>query len=767
MHRTTTRRAGVWITLSLLVSGLSVASASSSTAADPRIDLPRPAHGAAALRLVEGRIDDAAAVNGISAERLSGLLREDSTTWLDRDGALFFKEPVLDAPQPPEDDPVAQAPLAETFQLHSLPGARQTIFLDFDGAQASATGWHASYPGVPVTQPAWDPAGNGPSFTDAELAQVQTVWKIVAEDYAPFDVDVTTADPGPEAINRSSAADLQYGSHVVVTPSVATQDAICPGGCGGVAYINVFGRIQTSTGAGGDGYGYRQPAWVFSHMLSESAKSVGEAASHEAGHNLNLGHDANTSSSYEPGHNAWAPIMGVGYYRPISQWSQGSYPDADNQEDDVAIIGGIIGLRTDETPGTIAGAGIVPSGTAYITGRGDVDTFLLGSCSGTVGVTATAAELANLDIRLSLLNSAGVEVVAANPASGMSSASVATGMSASVSYGAAPGVYYASVDGVGNGPWSTGYDDYGSLGAYTLAATGCVAPRPTTTTLTSTLVDRVAQLSATVTATAGAPIGTVEFRDSGVLVGTGSVSPGSPTATMTTASLPNGVHDFRARFVPASLVEFAGSESAVSSLTVAPATTTTGLDASAVGQTVTLVAPVVATSGDPAGVVQFRDGATVVGTSGVGGGSSALVLTGVAAGTHSYTATFTPADPQLFTASASPARVVTVAAPAVTTPPPAVRAASTTRISAPKKAPAGSRPKVTITVTRGTAPVTGQVIVTVGAKKKLMTLGTTGVISLKVPRLRGSKLKISAVFTGTALVAPSTASRTITVKKRR
>ena len=37
------------------------------------------------------------------------------------------------------------------------------------------------------------------TYSAADLTEIQRVWQIVAEDYAPFDVNVTTADPGAAA----------------------------------------------------------------------------------------------------------------------------------------------------------------------------------------------------------------------------------------------------------------------------------------------------------------------------------------------------------------------------------------------------------------------------------------------------------------------------------------------------------------------------------------------------------------------------------------
>ena len=55
------------------------------------------------------------------------------------------------------------------------------------------------------------------NFSDAELTEIQRAWQVVAEDYAPFDVNVTTKDPGAAAIDRTSSTDSVYGTRAVIT----------------------------------------------------------------------------------------------------------------------------------------------------------------------------------------------------------------------------------------------------------------------------------------------------------------------------------------------------------------------------------------------------------------------------------------------------------------------------------------------------------------------------------------------------------------------
>ena len=435
--------------------------------------LADPARGRAAVTELGGRIDVAAARNDLSARALEDLLLEDRTMWLDETGRLYAVDPAPPAPEAPAGrasaDPAAGvAPLDQTFALHSNPGATRTIFLDVDGAVVSGTGWNTDS-GVGTTHPAWDPAGNGASFTDAEKLEVQKVWAIVAEDYAPWQVDVTTADPGTAGLTRTGPADLTYGTRALITPSPDAWSKLCDSQCGGVAYLGVYGGTGDPSPT--------QPAWVFPPALDDDAKAVAEAISHEVGHNLGLTHDGNATSDYDEGHGAWAPIMGASYYEPITQWSQGSYVGANNSQDDLATITGYLPRRADEAGPTVGGAAALPATgvSSYITDRTDVDAFRLGSCGSGATATISPAEVgADLDVKASLLDPGGAVVATSDPASTQVDRETASGMGASLTIPAGTGSTLL-VDGTGNGPWSTGYDDYASLGAYTVTVTGCTS----------------------------------------------------------------------------------------------------------------------------------------------------------------------------------------------------------------------------------------------------------------------------------------------------
>ena len=470
-----------------------------STSADAKVDRDGDSVSRAADRY------------GVSDAQLRSMLKADPSLRVSGAG-LYYVDP---APTKTADAPtvIGQAfPLGDTFLLHSKPGSQRTIYLDFNGQVVSGTWWNTSQGGTladGISHPAWGLSvgdggdGNPSAFNDTERMLIQDVFQRVAEDYAPFDVDVTTQDPGDAAIIRTDAADQVYGTRALISPSISAIEDICSGICGGVAFLDVF-DIEDATGIA-------QPAWVFPQALGpNNAKFIADATSHEVGHNLSLMHDGTTSLGYYSGHGAtrnrtflWGPIMGAPYDVAVTQWGLNEYPggklggpDGDpdgwqaNPDDIVTISQSGAPFRTDEAGNSIATAGPVPNGTSFISSRTDLDWYSLGNCAGTINVTANTADVSpNLDIQLELLSANGTVLATGNPPVAGQTYDIATGLDASVTATNAPeAAYFIRIDGIGAGSTSTSYNDYGSVGAYTLQVTGCGLPSVTEPSVPRNLV---------------------------------------------------------------------------------------------------------------------------------------------------------------------------------------------------------------------------------------------------------------------------------------
>eukprot|EP00775_Hariotina_reticulata_P014760 gene14760-14932_t len=196
------------------------------------------------------------------------------------------------------------------FQLSSRPAATKKIWLDFQGGIVTGTAWGAS-----VTVPAFDTDGSPTTFSTSERTTIVAVWRAVAEDYSFLDVDVTTINPGSLAGRGIRCMIGGDGTYVNA------------GGAGGIAYIGAFGKASLG------------PAFVFPKNLGPNfAKFIWEAASHEVGHTLGLQHDGSSSGSYYMGQGNWAPIMGAGYQKQVTQFDRGEYAGSNNPQDDIKVI---------------------------------------------------------------------------------------------------------------------------------------------------------------------------------------------------------------------------------------------------------------------------------------------------------------------------------------------------------------------------------------------------------------------------------------------
>ncbi len=376
------------------------------------------------------------------------------------------------------------------FQLHSRPGASRVLYLDFNGHSTLSWGTPA------IVSPAFQLSGTASPTDQLNLNAIRDIWLHVAEDFAAWDIDVTTEQPPTTA----------RGQRCVIGGS--TMDWLGAPGVMGIAQLNSFGGFIN----GNDTVNF-----VFIDNNYPSMKPTTSnyevtilCVAHEVGHTLGLQHWGETASgsgqAYTVGHTVTGhtgvtsvcPIMGnsglVGWPSScnLNQWSKGDYPFSNIVQDDIVTITTFAPKVTDDHGDTLATATVV-AGTS-ITGGGIIsDTADVDLMKITVGAGPLTLALkphlkyrnyeGNLKVGVSLLNSAGTVVAKNYEVSGLGNSltyNVPTG-----------GTYYIKVNGMGYDPsksaaaqvWTNtgitgtvvgttaGFTNYGSLGRYGIVGT--------------------------------------------------------------------------------------------------------------------------------------------------------------------------------------------------------------------------------------------------------------------------------------------------------
>ena len=451
--------------------------------------LPTAANGAGAIAALGSHLPDVARAYGMDAQKLATLFQTQPSLGVDINGVLIFACDGL-AVRPNAGRPgnsatpgnaitansstaqIAAGAAVDVFQLHSLPGASRVIYLDFDGHTTSGTIWNSSFTGgATIVSAPFDLDGDPTTFNDSERGAILEIWKRVAEDYAPFLVDVTTQDPGLEALRKTTSGDLAYGIRVVISPTNWYNP-----NAGGSGYVGSFSWNSDT------------PTWVFTQQLANNARYIAEAASHEVGHTMGLNHDGlggTSPTEYYGGQGDWAPIMGVGYYKGVVQFSKGEYANSNNQEDDFALIAAHAPLASDDHGNTLATAtvlaGPVVADGGTIETRTDTDVFRFDTGNGAIELSIVSPSPSpDLHFKAELLNSAGQVL---QTASAISTSVIFTPTLTT-------GSYFLRISSVGSGdPVTTGYSSYGSVGNYLItgtlvATTALQAPRAVATAST-------------------------------------------------------------------------------------------------------------------------------------------------------------------------------------------------------------------------------------------------------------------------------------------
>ncbi len=370
----------------------------------------------------------------------------------------------------------------------SKPDAPATLYLDFNGHYEAVWGTgnpeHTYYN---VETPAFElfkgtAQEDYGSFNDTELRVINEIWQAVAEDYAPFNVNVTTVDPG----------DFSDGKAVRVAIGGSNQDW--------------YGKPHSGVGLLGS---FNDPnlsntVYVFDSSFYGSSLSPANAVSHEAGHAFGLRHQSVLNSGikgqfdpvkieYNPGDDEAGPIMGNVDARGI--WWQGDAYVSDGEgnfsftyvQDDMAMLKSVLSYRADDHSNAYKGAdnlgtltttpleahGIIEQTTDADWFKFDVDK------TSNVGVSVQVLEVsellgntgANLDAKVDIyrfdsvktgrLSYGTVTLIASADPEGINAQYGWYERGANISMELEAGTYYAVVRSHG---------DYGDVGQYTVSA---------------------------------------------------------------------------------------------------------------------------------------------------------------------------------------------------------------------------------------------------------------------------------------------------------
>ncbi len=310
------------------------------------------------------------------------------------------------------------------------PGAANTFYLDFNGDSDTTPAWNG---GNFYNVAGYDFNGNPNEYSPGEQKAIENIVNIMGEDFSPFDVNITTVDPGT----------ITDGESLRV---VFTND---PGAGLGFPGVGILG--VAILGAFNDSFNDDDTLFIFAPNFDQSynggdfgplgasgtimatAAEVGNTGSHEVGHTLDLEHYGNNNDIPD------SIMRDINATLNRELWARGLTSDGPGEstpfnQDDLAVLAGAGNsfefLPDDHGDNIGSATPLTANGTSY-TANGvidhpdtDTDFFeFFGTDGGTTEIRVIVDNyVTDLDVVLNLYDSDGNQIGTDNPSNSFGAA---------------------------------------------------------------------------------------------------------------------------------------------------------------------------------------------------------------------------------------------------------------------------------------------------------------------------------------------------------
>ena len=282
-----------------------------------------------------------------------------------------------------------------------------TLFLDFDGGTVYSRGGDFWLGSTMITVPAYDLSKYG--WTGQEQQSIDYISQFVTEDYAAYNINVTTVEP-------------TYGEYTTIYVG-GTNDWFRPNS----SVIGVATYDVGNWDASNYGFAFSDELSIYNSysngQMINFSEYLANLVSHEAAHTFGLNHVSDTAALMNP-------------YLPISprtnMFGSATIPGTQTVQDSEQLLAVNLGYESssDDFGDTIYQAGSVDIGdtiNGLLERRNDTDAFTFtATATGTLTAQLTTTAYGNLDSYLSIYRNSDNSMIAQNDDNGSTNDSLAS-----------------------------------------------------------------------------------------------------------------------------------------------------------------------------------------------------------------------------------------------------------------------------------------------------------------------------------------------------